>query len=175
MPAMSTKLITLISRLFMFISSIFLVLMMLHVTADVLMKYFFNSPIEGTFETVTYYYMISIVFLPLAMVELRNEHIYVDLFVRKFPDKIQQGVFIFACITGIVYFSIMTYQTFIDALKATAERETVMSNYLFYVWPSRWALPIGMGCMVLALAVNIGRAVQAGKALDPQKDEEQAQ
>ncbi len=172
---MSAKLITFTSRLFMFISSIFLVLMMVHVTVDVLMKYFFNSPIEGTFETVTYYYMISVVFLPLAMVELSNEHIYVDLFVRRFTNKIQQGVYIFACLTGIVYFSIMTFQTFIDALKATAERETVMSNYLFYVWPSRWALPIGMGCMVLALALNIGRAFQAGKALEPQKDEEQAQ
>jgi hypothetical protein len=67
----------------------------------------------------------------------------------------------------------MMYQTFIDALKATAERETVMSNYLFYVWPSRWALPIGMGCMVLALALNIGRSLRAGKALEPQKEEEQ--
>jgi TRAP-type C4-dicarboxylate transport system permease small subunit len=141
----------------MFISSIFLVLMMVHVTVDVLMKYFFNSPIEGTFETVTYYYMISIVFLPF----------YVDLFVRRFSSRIQQLIYIFACFTGVVYFSIMTFQTFIDALKATAERETVMSNYLFYVWPSRWALPIGMGCMVLALALNIGRAVQAGKALEP--------
>ncbi len=172
---MSAKLITFTSRLFMFISSIFLVLMMVHVTADVLMKYFFNSPIEGTFETVTYYYMISIVFLPLAVVELRNEHIYVDLFVRRFSSRIQQLIYIFACFTGIVYFSIMSYQTFLDALKATAERETVMSNYLFYVWPSRWALPIGMGCMVLALALNIGRAFQTGKALEPQKDEEQAQ
>jgi TRAP-type C4-dicarboxylate transport system permease small subunit len=170
---MSEKIIAFTSRLFMFFSSIFLVLMMLHVTADVLMKYFFNSPIEGTFETVTYYYMISIVFLPLAMVELRNEHIYVDLFVRRFPSKLQQGIYIFACLTGILYFSIMMYQTFIDALKATAERETVMSNYLFYVWPSRWALPIGMGCMVLALALNIGRSLRAGKALEPQKEEEQ--
>jgi TRAP-type C4-dicarboxylate transport system permease small subunit len=138
------------------------------------MKYFFNSPIEGTFETVTYYYMISIVFLPLALVELRNEHIFVDLFVRRFSNRFQQWVYIFACLTGIAYFGIMTFQTFIDALKATAERETVMSNYLFYVWPSRWALPIGMGCMVLALALNIGRSLKAGTALEPQKDEEQA-
>jgi len=158
----------------MFISSIFLVLMMLHVTADVFMKYFFNSPIEGTFETVTFYYMITVVFLPLALVELRNEHIYVDLFVRRFSNISQQWIYIFACLIGIVYFSILSYQTFIDALKATAERETVMSNYLFYVWPARWALPIGMGCMVLALALNIGRAFQTGKALEPQKDEEQA-
>lgn len=171
---MIARIITFTSRLFMFISSIFLVLMMLHVTADVLMKYFFNSPIEGTFETVTYYYMISIVFLPLAMVELRSEHIYVDLFVRRFSNTTQQWIYMFACLVGIIYFSILSYQTFIDALKATAERETVMSNYLFYVWPSRWALPIGMSCMVLALALNIGRAFQAGKALEPKKDEEQA-
>jgi len=155
----------------MCISGICLVLMMFHVTADVALKFFFNRPIEGTIETVSYYYMVSIVFLPLAMVELRNEHIFVDLFVRRLPAPGRRWAYIFSCLVGIIYFAGMTYQTFIDALKATAKLETIMSNYLFYVWPSRWALPVGMGVMVLALILNLIRACVDFAAFEQQEDE----
>jgi TRAP-type C4-dicarboxylate transport system permease small subunit len=80
-------------------------------------------------------------------------------------------VYIFSCLCGIVYFAGMTYQTFLDAVHATAQQETVMSNYLFYVWPSRWALPLGMGCITLALLVNIGRAFKTNKPLEALNEE----
>lgn len=169
---MYSKFVTIVSRTFMWIAGVFLVLMMGHVTIDVVAKYFFNRPILGTIETVTYYYMVSIVFLPLALVELRNEHIYVDLFVRRMSGRAQMWVYLFGCIAGMIYFGGLTYQTFLDAVKASVERETVMSNYLFYVWPSRWALPVGMAGIVLALGLNIGRAWQAGKALEPERQED---
>lgn len=171
---MFAKCVTFVSRAFMGVVGVFLVLMVGHVTLDVIMKYVFNKPIIGTMETVTYYYMVSIVFLPLALVELRNEHIYVDLFIRRLSSRTQMRIYIFGCLCGIVYFGGMTYQTFLDAVHATAQKETVMSNYLFYVWPSRWALPLGMGCIVLALALNIGRAVKTGKPLQAVKAEDPA-
>ena len=172
---MYAKCVTLISRFFMGVAGLFLVLMMGHVTLDVALKYLFNSPITGTVETVTYIYMVSIVFLPLALVELRSEHIYVDLFVRRFSPRFQMWIYVFACLCGMVYFSGMAYQTFLDAVRSTAQKETVMSNYLFYVWPARWALPVGMGGIVLALAVNIGRAFKAGKPIEAGKEEDPAQ
>lgn len=169
---MFARIVTVMSKVFMAVAGIFIVLMMIHVTADVVMKYFFNKPIKGALETVTYYYMVSIVFLPLAIVELRNEHIYVDLFVRKLSQRRQLWIYVFSCLAGIVYFSGMTYQTFIDAVHATAQKETVMSNYLFYVWPSRWALPVGMAGIVLALTVNITRALHVGRPLEAGKQED---
>ena len=168
---MYQKIITLISRLLMAVAGIFLVLMMIHVSLDVGMKYFFNAPVSGTIEVVTYYYMVSIVFLPLALVELRSEHIYVDLFLRPLSQKTQMWIYIFGCLLGIVYFSGMAYQTFFDAIKATVQKETVMSNYLFYVWPSRWALPVGMAGIVLALFANILKALKKGAPLEPVSEE----
>jgi len=106
-------------------------------------KYFFNAPVSGTIEVVTYYYMVTIVFLPHSLVELRSQHIYVDLFLRPLSQKTQLWIYIFGCVLGIIYFSGMTYQAFFDAVKAITQKETVMSNYLFYVWPSRCALPMG--------------------------------
>ncbi len=159
----------------MVLTGIFLVLMMLHVTADVVMKYLFNAPIVGTLETVSYYYMVSIVFLPLAMVEFRQEQVVVDLLFRRFPARLQIAVYLFGAATALVYFGMLTCQTLIDALKATAERETVMANFLFYVWPSRWGLPIGIGSLMLAIALNAVKVILTGKVPapeDPMADEQ---
>lgn len=172
-----------LARAQMVLTGVFLVLMMLHVTADVAMKYFFNAPIIGTLETVSYYYMVSVVFLPLAMIELRQEHVVVDLIFGKFPKRLQIAVYLFGAALALIYFGMMTYQTLIDAIKATSDRETVMANFLFYVWPSRWGLPIGLGSLMLAIALNAVKVILTGtipqpedpQAEDPQAEDPQAQ
>ncbi|WP_169569395.1 TRAP transporter small permease subunit [Sneathiella limimaris] len=137
---------------------LFLVLMMLHVGADVLLKLAFNSPIVGTLETVSYYYMVSLVFLALPFVEFKGEHVAVDLFFQKFPRRLKQIVYIFGTILAALYYGLFSYVTFLDALIATSQKETVMANFLFYVWPSRWALPIGSAVLVLMLLLAAIRA-----------------
>ena len=61
------------------------VLMMLHVTIDVLSRTLFNSPLPGTGEITATYYMIAVAFLPLAWVTLRDEHVTADIFVSALP------------------------------------------------------------------------------------------
>lgn len=161
-----------LARAQMFLTGIFLVLMMLHVTADVVMKYLFNAPIVGTLETVSYYYMVSVVFLPLAMIELRQEHVVVDLLFRRFPARLRIAVYLFGVAVALIYFGMLTYQTFIDALKATAEKETVMANFLFYVWPSRWGLPIGVGSLMLAILLNAAKVIVTGVIPEPEEQHE---
>lgn len=148
-----------LTRALVVLCSLFLVLMMVHVGSDIAMKLLFNAPITGTLETVSYYYMVSIVFLAFPFVELRHEHVSVDLFFQKFPHALQIGVYALGSVLAMIYYGVFCYQTTIDALKATNELETVMANILFYVWPSRWALPIGSGILVLAIFINGLRAL----------------
>lgn len=153
-PSSLERFIYYISNAQMVLTGVFLILMMLHVTIDVAMKYIFNAPLIGTLETVSYYYMICVVFLPLAMIELRNEHVAVDLFFRHFSPRVQVVVYFFGIFISLIYFGMLAYQTLLDALKATSEKETVMANFLFYVWPSRWSLPIGIFSLMLAIVLN---------------------
>ncbi|PHQ71430.1 MAG: C4-dicarboxylate ABC transporter permease [Sneathiella sp.] len=148
-----------ITRALVVLCGAFLVLMMVHVGSDIAMKLLFNAPITGTLETVSYFYMVSIVFLALPFVELRHEHVSVDLFFQRFPPGLQIIVYALGALLSAAYYGLFCYQTTIDALKATAERETVMSNFIFYVWPSRWALSIGSGILVLAILLNGVRAI----------------
>jgi TRAP-type transport system small permease protein len=56
-----------------------LALMMLLMAADVVCRYFFNSPITGTYEIVGIT-LACIVFLGLPLCSIRDEHIKVSLF-----------------------------------------------------------------------------------------------
>ncbi|MFT6779470.1 MAG: TRAP-type C4-dicarboxylate transport system permease small subunit [Paraglaciecola sp.] len=161
-----------LSRLKLALAGIFLILMMLHVGADIFMKLAFNSPIPGTLETVSYYYMVGVVFLPLAFVEVRNEHVSVDLFFLMMPNSFKVPVYIFGCIISVAYYGLFCYQTTIDALKATRDHETVMANFLFYVWPSRWALSLGSACLMLAIILNAVNTIVTGVIPESDSDPE---
>lgn len=150
---------------FLVISAIFVVLMMLHVTADVLLRAVSEVGITGTLEVVSYYYMVCAIFLAFGYVELKNQHIRVDLFVQQMPRSAQVILYIVACLAGFVFFGLLAWQSMIDAIRATRSHETIMSNFLFYVWPSRWALPIGfIGCL-LAILCNLLKALTRWRAL----------
>jgi TRAP-type C4-dicarboxylate transport system permease small subunit len=144
---------------------VFLLLMMAHITVDVFVRYVFNGVIVGTLETVSFYYVVLAVFLPLGYVELRNEHIRVDLFAQMMPGWAQLALYVLSCIAGLVFFGMLMWQSGIDAIRSTIRAETIMSNFLFYIWPSRWALPVGFAGMCLAILSNLLRAIQRRQAL----------
>jgi TRAP-type C4-dicarboxylate transport system permease small subunit len=84
------------------IASMGLLLMMVHITLDVIADLVFNAPLPLTSVYVTDYYMICVAFLPLFITEYRNGHISVDMFVKYLPDGLRralgwlvQAVFIF--------------------------------------------------------------------------------
>lgn len=153
------------SRAALVLGCIFLLLMSLHITLDVIIRYFFSRGVVGTLEVVSFYYMVCAVFFPLAYVESRNEHITVDVFAQRLPEKIQFYLYIFACLAGLMYFGMLCYQSFLDAVRATQRFETAMANFKFYLWPSRWALPIGFFAICLSIIANIIKSINIRKPL----------
>lgn len=167
--------VTKFSNLLLAVSLCCLIFMMGHVVLDVFLKFAFNAPLIGTLETVSYYYMVGAVFLPLGAVELKKEHVHVDLFIQFFSPRFRLVALCSANLLGIVYFGGLFYQTLLDAITSFGYKETIMSNYLFYVWPSRWALPIGFLAMALALMLSTTylfnkRLTHSPQATDPEDD-----
>lgn len=134
-------------------------LMMLHITIDVSFRYFFNGQIVGTLEWVSFYYMVTLVFLALGYVEMKNENIRVDLFVQMMPNGLQLALYIFACLLGLVFFGMLCWRSVLDAISATRRAEEAMSNFRFLIWPARWALPIGFFGVLLAILANMMHAI----------------
>ncbi len=144
---------------------IVMVLMMFHITLDVSVRYFFNGQIVGTLEWVSFYYMVALVFLAFGFVEHRNENIRVDLFVQKMPKPVQLGLYIFACVLGLIFFGMLFWQSLQDAISATQRGEEAMSNFRFLIWPARWALPVGFIGVLFAVLANLLKAISRREAL----------
>ncbi|WP_170984539.1 TRAP transporter small permease [Rhodoligotrophos defluvii] len=149
--------------------SIGLALMMLHITVDVALRYFFRIALVGTIEIVSYYYMIAVVFLPLAFVERKSEHIEVELFVQYMPIKARNAFYIFGRVAAIVFFAMLAYQSWQDAIQYTRIGEEPMGLEL-PIWPSRWILPISFGLLVLALVLHTIKGIINFAAEKPQGD-----
>lgn len=158
-------LVEFLNRGFVVLASVALLLMMLHVTADVAARASGGLNLIGTVEIVSFYYMILLVMLPMGFVELRNEHIRVDLFVQMMPPRAQFVLYILSALLCLAFFAMMFRQSLLDAWNSTLRKETVMSNYIFFIWPSRWALPIGFLGLILAVLANLFKAIRLGRAL----------
>lgn len=139
----------------LFIAGCALALMMLHVTLNAFVSKAFNSPIKGTIEISSYYYMVAIVMLPAGFVELRDEHISVDLLFQHFPEVIKRICIIFASLVTAAIFLVMAYRTGLDAITAFRVKEVIMGGRNIIVWPARCMMPLGFGLAGIAALLRV--------------------
>jgi TRAP-type C4-dicarboxylate transport system permease small subunit len=146
-----------------YIAAAVLLLMMLHVVADVAGRNLFNYPAPATTEMVAYYYMIAVVFLPLPFVELRDRSIAVDLFYNWFSPAAKRLAKAFGTLASILFFSGLTFKSWIDAWAAYDKREMVDGLYVVEIWQARFGLPIAFALTVAVLTIRFAGELTAGK------------
>lgn len=146
----------------MLVGGLGIILMMLNITLDVVLKVFWNTPIQGTVEVSSYYYMVAIVMLPMALVEYDDEQISVDLLFNHFPNWLKRTSLMITFIATAGMLAIMTWRTGLDAVRAFNVGEVVMGSREIIVWPARCMLPLGFG---LAAVAAVMRAVMLLRGL----------
>lgn len=146
----------------MLLGGVGVVLMMLSIVADVVSKLVWNAPIQGTVEVSSYYYMIVLVMLPMAFVELEDEQISVDLLFDRFPQMVQRVALVATGLAAAAILAVMAWRTGLDARRALRVGEVVMGSREIVVWPARMVLPIGFGLAALA---SLLRAALAARGL----------
>jgi len=128
-----------------------LLLMMLHVNLDVAMRYFFSAPFANTVEIVSTYYIVAIVFLPLAIVEILNAHITVEILAQHLPKRLYELLIAAVALVSSVYFAMFTVRSLEDAMQKFDVGEVALGNSQITVWPTRFYLPLGCGLITLVL------------------------
>jgi TRAP-type C4-dicarboxylate transport system permease small subunit len=148
----------------MIIGAIAVALMMAHITADVISKYLFRSPLPGTITAVSNYYMIIVAFLPLAFTERRNGHISVEVVSELMPMAAQRALNIFGLAFSAAIFTMLAWQGWIEAGRDhRIATFAIEQNTRIAIWPARYLLPIGCTLMVITLLVKIGIALIRGE------------
>lgn len=148
---MPRKLLERTADLLGLIAGVLLIVMMLHITLDVVLRYLFSWPLRDTVEIVSTYYIVGIVFLPLALVERLNAHIVVELFSQHLPPRTQELLIACICLLSGAYFGAFTWRTGQDALQKYAVGEVMLGTTPITVWPTRFYLPIGCGLITVML------------------------
>ena len=140
-----------------------MVLMMLHIVADVATKYLFNDPIDGTTEIVAAYYMVAVVFLPLAYVTFAEGHLIVELFTARMRGRPLAALVGCAGLVTLAYLLFFIWFTGVEAVRRTREGEAWETSVdLVAVWPSRWFLTVGLAAMALYVALALVRHFGGG-------------
>lgn len=138
------------------LAAIVTIIMMLHVVADVIGKQFFNTPIWGTLETVSGYYMVIVVFIPLAYVSRTEGHIIVELFTRHLPPRKLARLDGIVGIVTLLFMGLFTWLTTLEAIGRTVQGEVWdIADGNMIIWPSRWMLPIGGAAMTAYLLFRV--------------------
>lgn len=134
-----------LSRISVFVAGLAALLMMGHITLDVFYKYVFNSPVRGTLEIVSHYYMVMVVFLAIPYVDWLRESISVDLFFNMFPNWLRVASVALTLMAMTFAYSGLCYLSIKDALSFMARNEVAMGTDRVLVWPARYVLTFGLG------------------------------
>lgn len=153
------KIIRSVNRVLGYVASSFLILLMMITVIDVILRYFFNSPITGTTE-ISQLMMIIIVFPALGWAAIDRAHIRVDLLIRLFPTRPRAVVNSITLLIALGIYMVIAWRSFLES--AVVNRQTSLIHLPFA--PFYWLMSVSLAifCLaILALVIEeIGEAVK---------------
>ncbi len=134
------------------LGAVALVLMMLQVSLDVILKNLFDWPVPFTQTLVTKWYMVGAAFLPLALTEILDRHISVELAFQRLPSRGRRILGGAVCLYAGVVTAVMTWPLWDEALKRMAAGTFILeSGEPMEIWQAYFFLPLGFGLFSLTL------------------------
>ena len=121
--------------------------MMLLTTADVLGRYFFNSPVLGAYE-ITEYLMLIMVFSFLAFAQSKKAHINVDIVFNRLPVGLQTVLERFNHIVCLLMMIMVTWKS---AERILELRKTGEASLLLKIPDYPFAIFLVIGCLVFCV------------------------
>lgn len=132
-----------------------ILIMMLQIVGDVIGRYFLNSPIDGTMAIVSNWYMVAVIFLPLALVQRHKQHVVTTYFIDKLSPTMQRHMKAMGDIVMMITFAVFGYFAMEKALLCFDMGEFVEESYRIIIWPVHFFLPIGAWALCLQLIFDI--------------------
>lgn len=139
------------------VAGVLLLMMLLHIVADVLARTLSNSPLPGTLAFITYWWMPTIVFLSLGTAELARDHIRVSLLVDRMtptPARVVNSVASFLAIASV---AIILYYGILQAIGSTFVQRAVVGTIDVPVWIAEVGMTVGLLVFLLQLSANLWR------------------
>lgn len=142
------KVLNSIDRILRYFCGFLVIFIVISISLNVIMRYFFNMPISWSLE-VSEYIMIYITFLLIAWTLNNDGHIRIDIFTSKMKPEIQAGVNVIVYLLSAVVFFIL----FWFSMQATIDLyvRNVVAMKSIQVPRFIIMLPISIGCLLFLL------------------------
>lgn len=137
------------------VTSIALIVMMLHIVLHAVMRGFFQAPITGTNEIVTFYYLPLVALLGIPAAQLKREHITVTLFIDRMGERAAITLTVIACAIGAALSVGFAYFGLLEAL-SNLESGSTAGVTAIITWPIYFLVPIVFTLLAL---LYVGRAI----------------
>ena len=137
------------------IAAIILFVMMTLTCADVIGRYFLNSPVAGAFE-VTEMLLACLIFTGLPLVTLRQEHITVDVLDGVTPDAVLRIQHVIASLIASVATGYLSWRLSLRAANMLASGETTAQLKLPLGYLT-WGMSILMALTAVAFLILMFR------------------
>lgn len=134
-------------------------IMMLWIFADVIMRYFFNSPIPGTMEITGEYFMVLIVYLGISYTLKHNGHVKVDLLEIKLPKRIRYYLAIIKDIMVLMILGLMLISNINLFFDYFARDIRSVGSIEYLIAPTFLIMALGVLMVIVRLLFNISETV----------------
>jgi TRAP-type C4-dicarboxylate transport system permease small subunit len=125
--------------------------MMILTILDVFLRKVFSKSILGTVE-MTEFLLVFVIFFALAITEIKNGHVKVDLVMSRFGERAQGIVDMITQLICFILTVVITWSTLIYSEKMRLSQEVSQDLWL-PVFPIIYV--VALGCALLALTVLI--------------------
>ncbi|WP_319410853.1 TRAP transporter small permease [uncultured Cohaesibacter sp.] len=121
------------------------------INADILLRFFFNEPVQIQFELTELFLMPALATLSLSRVYREGGHLSIDLVPKYFAGDMGLFIKVVQLFLPAVFFAAVTFMSGKFAIRAILGGEI---EYGVIDWPMGWAyalIPLGCGVLCLRL------------------------
>lgn len=134
-------------------------LMMGHVTANAVMRTWFNRPLDNTLEMVEYWYLPLVAFLGFIAAQHRGQHIAADLVFEMLPTVTKRFVLAIVFVLCSVVVAGFAWFGLGEALHAKEIGKTAGVSDLI-AWPAYFLVPLAFGSLTIQFLVAAWKAIR---------------
>lgn len=139
------KILHLLSRVLSNIAMIILLIMMLLVTADVILRYFFNTPVRGSFEIVTVM-LVCVTFFILAQTQARGKNATAEVLTSRLSRLTQASINGATHFISLLFCALVTWRLGEQAVYVWSKTDTTVSLRM-PIYP--FVFVAAFGCAIL--------------------------
>lgn len=159
-------------RIFNIIASLGIVVMMLHILANVFTRYLFNSPLPNTLEYVSFWYLPIVAALGFVLAKHANEFIDAPLIFDKLTWGNRRVLVIMFSGLGVVVCSAYAYFTFVNEALHGLKVQTTGGVSSLPIWPVFFLLPAVFLILVAMYLMDLIKAIRGDLGVHDTADDD---